>query len=93
MAFGDAAVLRALLGRFHRADKENLAVNNVTLSTVLDIFESVQKSYSTLNVKGAATNRTMYHLPDGYEQRQRDVEFSHMTSQSKSEWTWIDGDY
>ncbi|KAL6355858.1 hypothetical protein LRP88_09441 [Fusarium phalaenopsidis] len=93
MAFGDAAVLGALLGRFHRADKEKLAVNKITLSSVLDIFESVQKPYSTLNVKGAATNRTMYHLPDGDEQRQRDVEFSHMTSQSKSKWTWIDGDY
>ncbi|KAK2686280.1 hypothetical protein QWA68_014842 [Fusarium oxysporum] len=93
MAFGDAAVLGALLARFHKADKEQLAARGMTLHKVLDIYESLQKPYSSLNVKGAVMNRTMYHLPDGEEQKQRDLEFSVMTSESKSEWTWIDGQY
>lgn len=93
MAFGDAAVLGALLGRFNKTSKEKLEACEMTLPKVLGIFESLQKPYSTLNVKGAVTNRVMYHLPDGEEQRQRDREFSGMTSESQSEWTWIDGQY
>ncbi|KAF4420525.1 3-hydroxybenzoate 6-hydroxylase 1 [Fusarium acutatum] len=93
MAFGDAAVLGALLGRFSKTSKEKLEASGMTLPKVLGIFESLQKPYSTLNVKGAATNRIMYHLPDGEEQRQRDMEFSGMTSESQSEWTCIDGEY
>ncbi|KAF4334027.1 hypothetical protein FBEOM_12155 [Fusarium beomiforme] len=93
MAFGDAAVLGTLLGKFHKTDKERLAARGMMLHNVLDIYESLQKPYSSLNVKGAVMNRIMYHLPDGEEQQQRDLEFSTMTSESKSEWTWIDGQY
>ncbi|PNP76438.1 hypothetical protein FNYG_10224 [Fusarium nygamai] len=93
MAFGDAAVLGGLLGRFSKTSNEKLEASGMTLPKVLGIFESLQKPYSTLNVKGAATNRIMYHLPDGEEQQQRDREFSGMTSESESKWTWIDGRY
>ncbi|KAF5636971.1 3-hydroxybenzoate 6-hydroxylase 1 [Fusarium tjaetaba] len=93
MAFGDAAVLGALLGRFSKTSTEKLEASGMTLPKVLGIFESLQKPYSTLNVKGAATNRIMYHLPDGEEQQRRDREFSGMTGESESKWTWIDGRY
>lgn len=93
MAFQDAAVLGALLGRFKNSDPELLQSRQVTISTILDIYESVQKPYSTESVAGAALNKEMYHLPDGDEQEKRDAEFVNLSSESKSKWTWIDGAY
>lgn len=93
MAFNDAAVIGALLGRFHQIDKGQLEAKGMTLHKVLKIFEAGQKPYSILNVQGAVKNRVMYHLPDGKAQQQRDMEFSQMTAESRSDWTWIDGQY
>ncbi|QPC60767.1 hypothetical protein HYE67_002998 [Fusarium culmorum] len=90
MAFNDAAVIEAPLERFHQTDKEQLKANGMTLHKVLKIFEAGQKPYSSLNVQGAVKNRVMYHLPDGQAQQQRDIEFSQMTAESRSDWTWID---
>ncbi|CAG2011201.1 unnamed protein product [Fusarium graminearum] len=93
MAFNDAAVIGALLGRFHQIDKGQLEAKGMTLHKVLKIFEAGQKPYSSLNVQGAVKNRVMYHLPDGKAQQQRDMEFSQMMAESRSDWTWIDGQY
>lgn len=93
MAFNDAAVLGELLGHFTRSDQETLKSRNVTLDSVLQVYESAQKPYTTLSVGGAALNRDMYHLPDGDEQVKRDAEFAVMSEASKSKWTWIDGAY
>jgi hypothetical protein len=93
MAFQDAAVLGALLGRFLKINPKNRRSHDVTLSSILEIFESIQKPYSTQSVAGAALNKDMYHLLDGEEQEKRDAEFAQMTSESQSKWTWIDAAY
>jgi hypothetical protein len=88
MAFSDSAVLGGLLGEFLQ-DKTGC----LTLGSVLKVYESVQKPYTTFSVNGAAVNREMYHLPDGEEQKKRDAEFAIMSELSESKWIWVDAAY
>ncbi|KAJ4263292.1 hypothetical protein NW762_006110 [Fusarium torreyae] len=43
------------------------------LSQVLEIYESLRKARTTLNVQGATSNQHAYHVPDGPEQEERDA--------------------
>ena len=93
MAVEDGATLGYLLGCFLRTSSSMLSRKKIGVASVLQLYESVQKPFTTMNVKGADVNREMYHLPDGEEQISRDAELANLSWQSRSKWIWIDSKY
>ncbi|KAJ4000374.1 FAD/NAD-P-binding domain-containing protein [Lentinula boryana] len=64
MAIEDAAVLGNLFSR----------ISDITqITPLLDAYESLRHSRVTATQEASARNRTVYHLPDGLEQIQRDA--------------------
>ncbi|PVH97426.1 hypothetical protein DM02DRAFT_472471, partial [Periconia macrospinosa] len=74
MAVEDGATLGYLLGCFLRTSSSTLSRKEIDVASVLKLYESVQKPFTTMNVKRVGVNREMYHLPDGEEQISRDGE-------------------
>lgn len=91
MAVEDGAVLGGLLGNVSRDFSTETA--RQTIPAVLQLFERLRKRRTTLNVKGAETNRRMYHMHDGDEQAARDMELKGHDGVSASQWQWIDPEY
>ncbi|KAL0942872.1 salicylate hydroxylase [Colletotrichum truncatum] len=93
MAIEDGAVLGRLLGMLNTSAQESLTE---LIPEVLQLYESLRKSRTTLNVQGARSNHKWYRVPDGPEQQARDAE---MAGSSLGEgllptgWSWIDSDY
>lgn len=91
MAVEDGAVLGALLGNVFRDFSPEVA--RKAIPSVLQLFELLRKKRTTLNVKGAESNRRMYHMHDGSEQAARDMELKSHDGVSRSQWNWIDPDH
>lgn len=89
MAVEDGVVLAKLLAL------ANSAVANIAvpISEILMLYESLRKSRTTANVKGALNNRRMYHLCDGPEQVARDAALKSAGSNGESEWNFVDARY
>jgi salicylate hydroxylase len=91
MAVEDGAVLGYLLGKANRQFAYS-AGNEQSfdyIKSVLRLYEKLRKARTTVNTKGAVANRTMYHLPDGTEQQQRDEElrdFDYINGCSDIKW-------
>lgn len=70
MAVEDGAALGSLLSRITRRSQ---------IPDVLVIYESLRKARSTRVVKASSHSQTVFHLPDGAKQRERDrqlIEFN-----------------
>ncbi|KAG0652763.1 Oosporein biosynthesis 4 [Hyphodiscus hymeniophilus] len=92
MAVEDGCVLGILLGRANR-ESSNAAELRRNLPSILDLYESLRKSRTTVNVKGSIRNRTMFHMPDGEEQRARDEALAKVTWKEPCVWQWGDIGY
>ena len=72
MAVEDAAVLGTLLG-LYKDSLSSLDSDKIpSVPDVLSVYEALQKERSTINVRGAISNRDIYHMHDGPEQEERD---------------------
>ena len=96
MAVEDGAVLGQLLGSLQaRIDgHQELEKDKATLtSSLLQLYESLRKSRTTLNVKGAIANRMLYHMEDGEKQKKRDSILANMDYNRRSEYSFADCEY
>lgn len=92
MAVEDGAVLGKLLGLLNSSSE--LSSNaKALIPEVLHLYESLRKSRTTVNVKGAISNQRMYHLPDGPEQEARDSELERVQWGDKTNWNNTDVEY
>ncbi|KAJ4313582.1 hypothetical protein N0V84_009339 [Fusarium piperis] len=93
MAAEDGALLGKLLGLFNKAGL--LAQEKDTaLLEVLQLYEGLRKARTTVNVKGATSNRHFYHLPDGPLQESRDAHLlSAMKGAVRPDVTFANPDY
>ncbi|KAJ0268492.1 hypothetical protein COL26b_014378 [Colletotrichum chrysophilum] len=94
MAVEDGAVLGKLLGLL------NASSNGTTpaelIPEVLQLYETLRKSRTTVNVQGARSNQKWYQIPDGPEQEARDAEMAGAKladGLSPTGWRWIDPEY
>jgi salicylate hydroxylase len=87
MAVEDGAVLGVLLGCLNRSGLQKPASY---IPEMLRLYEALQKSRTTLNVKGAIANQNMYHLPEGPERRARDDELATVDWKKSSSFLWAD---
>jgi salicylate hydroxylase len=97
MAVEDGAVLGFLLGalnaRLASPSSPSLRSHD-PLQSVLQLYESLRKSRTTLNVQGAQLNRIFFHLPDGAEQRGRDEDLEIFDwDRGTTRWKWADVRY
>jgi salicylate hydroxylase len=95
MAVEDGAVLGHLLGlsASHASSFSN-SNNDDFITTALRLYESERKSRTTLNVSGAISNRTFYHMHDGVAQEERDAEMRAFEfKDGRSKWVWLDSGY
>ncbi|KAA8646339.1 hypothetical protein EYZ11_009901 [Aspergillus tanneri] len=67
MAVEDGAVLGVLLGKFSRShlNKENPEHRAAKIAEILQLYESIRKDKTTLNVQRAMKTRELFHLEDG----------------------------
>ena len=93
MAIEDGLILGTLLGRLYDIDFVSGGEKRRTIHSILELFESLRKQRTTLNVKGAIANRYMYHLPDGPEQEQRDKDLAEVDWETPCRWQWADLGY
>ena len=90
MAVEDGATLGRLLGLLTKsADALGDPIKHV--AEALQLYESIRKARTTLNVQGASNNRYWYHLYDGSEQEERDKSLS--GGANTIGWTWLDRAY
>jgi salicylate hydroxylase len=92
MAVEDGAVLGKLLGRLDRSIKVGSGGTH-QVAEILQLYESLRKSRTTLNVKGAISNQYWYHLPDGLEQEDRDASLETGQWGKRVKWNLNDMDY
>ncbi|KIW96508.1 uncharacterized protein Z519_03577 [Cladophialophora bantiana CBS 173.52] len=97
MAVEDGAVLGLLLGRFaHKSASNHAAAESKDrVAAVLQLYENLRKSRTTVNVLGAVTNRKYFHLHDGPEQEERDAALANLDwyGSSQTKWKWLDSGY
>lgn len=96
MAVEDGAVIGHLLGSLCKVPAsidDRASCNSDLIAPLLKLYETLRKSRTTTNVRGAIANRTFYHLPDGPKQVARDemLASSDWTS-TRTEWEWVDGE-
>ncbi|KAK1495501.1 hypothetical protein CCUS01_13382 [Colletotrichum cuscutae] len=72
MAVEDGAVLGKLLGQLESSGLYHDGTRDTVLG-MLEIYENLRKSRTTINVQGARSNQRAYHLPDGPIQESRDA--------------------
>jgi len=93
MAVEDGAVLGYLLGQLATKSSTN-STREDQVSGVLELYEKLRKSRTTINVLGAVTNRTYFHLKDGPEQEERDAALANVDwFHGTAKWKWIDSRY
>lgn len=90
MAVEDGAVLGVLLGNLNRSGLQKPASH---IPDIFRLYEALQKTRTTTNVKGAIANQQMYHMPDGPEQRARDAELAIADWKKSSSFLWADMEY
>ena len=90
MAVEDGAVLGVLLGRLNRSGLQKPASY---IPDIFRLYEALQKTRTTTNVKGAIANQQMFHMPDGPEQRARDAELATVDWKKPSSFLWADIKY
>jgi len=96
MAVEDGAVLGLLLGKaVQKFSTGGSAVKPLSVvSSVLELYEQLRKSRTTLNVLGAVANRECFHLHDGPEQEERDLMLKNIDwLNDRSKWQWLDMQY
>ena len=98
MAVEDGAVLGHLLGRSASRRSSPSSNSNCNkddfITTALRLYESERRSRTTLNVSGAISNRTFYHMHDGAQQEARDEEMRTFEfKDGRSKWVWLDSGY
>lgn len=89
MAVEDAIVLSRLLGRLDKKQQAG-ADDCPTVGAVIKVYESLRKTRTLTNVKGANANRYWNHLEDGPLQEARD---DAMLSFKNHEWALLDPAY
>jgi len=72
MAVEDGAVLGRLLGLLNSEPLFKGTSTNF-IPEILNLYETIRKSRTTINVQGATANRFWYHLADGPMQEKRDA--------------------
>lgn len=92
MAVEDGAVLGRLLGLLSNSSNLGTKADRL-VPEILQLYESLRKSRTTVNVKGAAANQHWYHLHDGQEQEMRDSELETTNWGEKTRWNMTDVDY
>jgi len=91
MAVEDAVVLSRLLGRLNKKQEAGANADDCpTVGAALKVYESLRKTRTLTNVKGANANRYWNHLEDGPRQEARDEA---MLSFKKHEWALLDPVY
>ena len=85
MAVEDGFSLGILLGK--------IGTDRTRIPEVLRVFESIRKTRTTTNVKGAIDNRRMYHMLDGPDQEARDAELAQAEINGNSQYGWADRSY
>src|SRR5258708_2246209 len=98
MAAEDGCVLGILLGRLshlpHAGPASTArAQKRLQANALLNLFESLRKRRTTTNVQGALQNQTMYHMPDGPQQIERDRALAQVDFIAPSVWTYGDATY
>ncbi|KIX04881.1 uncharacterized protein Z518_05752 [Rhinocladiella mackenziei CBS 650.93] len=91
MAVEDGIVLGLLLGNLSHDYSPGVARENIP--SILQLYESLRKKRTSLNVKGAIANRVMYHIPDGPKQRQRNNDLKAVDWTQPCRWQWADSTY
>lgn len=94
MAVEDGAVIGKLLGLL----KNSLGVEDMVaqIPEILNLYETLRKDRTTVNVQGATSNRKWYHVRDGPEQQARDAEMTGALLRdglSPTGWRLMDEDY
>lgn len=64
MAVEDGATLGLLLGSLFKDTRLPATIRHEKIPSVLKLYERIRKSRTTLNVKGAIQNQTLYHMED-----------------------------
>lgn len=97
MAVEDGGVLGVLLGMYNKSKLESIPKalpRDATIPALLSLYEQLRKQRTTVNVQGAVRNRWFYHLPDGEEQKARDVEMANYDFVGgRSSYSWLDSKY
>jgi salicylate hydroxylase len=97
MAVEDGGIIGDLIGRLNRELLKGVIPQSrryESINAVLGLYEQSQKNRTTVNVKGAISNRAFFHLPDGSEQEDRDEELAkHTFTNEDSRYTWCDVPY
>ena len=90
MAVEDGLVLGTLLGNLANTNAVQATEKRNHIHDILERFEKLRKSRTTLNVKGAIANRKFFHMHDGPAQRQRDKDLAEVNWVDPCRWHWAD---
>ncbi|KAF2091132.1 FAD/NAD(P)-binding domain-containing protein [Saccharata proteae CBS 121410] len=96
MAINDGCVLGKLLGSYNHSIQSQPTQLSSThnIPSLLQLYERLRKSRTTLNVRGAIRNQHFYHMPDGEEQRRRDEQLKSTEWKGlRDEYSFVDTDY
>ncbi|KAM3414233.1 hypothetical protein BST61_g10890 [Cercospora zeina] len=95
MAVEDGAALGYLVSAYQRdLQADDPRLRSAPITQVLKLYEQMRKQRTTSNVAGADQNRSLYHLPDGREQAERDAEMAGFDfDRGRSSYDWLDSDY
>ncbi|KAI1628322.1 putative salicylate hydroxylase [Exophiala viscosa] len=90
MAVEDGATLGRLLGLLNSHQKP-LGSSIENTREILNLYETLRKSRTTMNVRGAAENKFWYHLSDGPMQERRDRALA--GTSDDTDWCWVKETY
>ena len=90
MAVEDGATLGRLLGLLNSHPNVVGSPSEHTRE-ILKLYETIRKSRTTKNVRGAAENRFWYHLEDGPMQCKRDIAMA--GGPDNTGWCWLQEEY
>lgn len=91
IAIEDGVVIGHLLGKLtHDFPQDQVQMR---IPSILELYETLRKKRTTLNVQGAITNRKMFHMLDGDEQIQRDKDLAEVDWVKPCPWQWCDPSY
>ena len=90
MAVEDGATLGRLLGLLNSHQKA-LGSSVENTREILKLYETLRKSRTTMNVRGAAENKFWYHLSDGPMQERRDRALA--GTSDDTDWCWVKETY
>jgi salicylate hydroxylase len=97
IAVEDGGIIGNLIGRLNHELLNGVIPQSrrrESINAALGLYEQSQKNRTTVNVKGAISNRAFFHLPDSSEQEDRDEELANHTFTNKeSGYMWCDMPY